>query len=322
MFCCVMAIVITIVVTAMLVMQKKSEDEYRQKKERFEDGEKLEALLCSRRLDDALSFLDTLKTKYPHDPLLCLGEGWVHDMQGDSLRARASFKRGICMYDSLIAEKDDYGLRLNKAFLVLIVDGRKAFDKAMNEVLPFAKTKADSIGINELRKMLYYNKKDLFDKGAKNSSHGRYRCEGNVKLDEPAIEINIYDGKVSTGFYWGTSEEFAETDGKDGHGGVGHFVLPLSDIRNEDNNTVYFELDMRGQRFFRETQYPNVINSNTVPRQALCDDGEMAVKDSIILMRAYIGNDCVIIDNLSNKSLGKRVFQRCDKQHTRIVMSN
>lgn len=301
---------IAVVVTAMLVVQKNSEDEYRRKKERFDDGEKLDALLCSRRLDDALLFLDTLRTKYPHDPLFCFGVGWVHDMQGDSLRARASFKRGIYMYDSLLAIKDDPGLRFNRAFLVLIVEGRKAFNKAMDESISLAKTKEEATYFKEMRKMLYYDKETLFDRGPKNSSHGIFRCDDNVKQDEPVIEINTYDGKVTTGFYWGTSAEFAATDGRDGYRSVGHFVLPLSDIRNEDGNTVYFELDMRGQRFFRRTQYPYVTNSNNVPKQALYDDGEIAIKDSIVLMRAYIGKECVIIDNLSNKSLGKRVFNR------------
>lgn len=282
------------------------DDEMKRKKERFNDGQRLEALLCDRQLNDGLLFLDTLKTKYPNDPLFCFSEGWIHDMQDDSVKARSCFKRGICMYDSLIAVKDDYGLRLNKAFLVLIVDGRKAFDKAMADVLPFAKTRADTIGLNELRKGMAYDKNKFFEPGSNKSYMIIYQYKGESQSDGTFVEISCYKGEVTDVLFWGTAKEFgAKTE----TGETAYFAMPLTSIKNVDSNTIYGELNTRGFRFLNRQVFPNTYWQAS--EQDFLDNKNIAIKDSVTSYHITLGIDSIIVENLKNKSIGTRVFHPC-----------
>lgn len=45
-------------------------------------------MLNDRDFDRAHQFIDSLHIEYPRDPQFYFGEGWVYDMQGDSIKAR------------------------------------------------------------------------------------------------------------------------------------------------------------------------------------------------------------------------------------------
>lgn len=132
------------------------------KRERFQAGMRLNTLLCRRDLESALLFIDTLHTRYPRDPQFYFGEGWIYQMKNDSIKARSCFTKAVAIYDSLIAVKKDFGDQINRAFIILILDGRKAYNQSLDEILRTSKNPHDSLVIEEIWRKLIYKKEDLF----------------------------------------------------------------------------------------------------------------------------------------------------------------
>lgn len=300
-----MTIIIAIAVTVIIFIQKDSEKEYDVRKERFYDGERLQNMLCNRELKEALSFLDTLHTKYPHDPQFYFGEGWIHDMSDDSIKARRCFEKALCLYDSLIAEKEDLGYRINRAFIIDILYGHDVHNKAIDSLLIYAKNSSDSANI-EMFRDVKYDKDKMFQPGANDMLYAKFHSKSDKKHAKSVIEFYFDKGKITTGHFWGTSHEFTSDEG----GITGYFTLPLSHIKYVNDNTVCFELDMRGNRFFRKSPYQRFYSSDEVPMQALFGDREITIKDSVISFVVALGKETITVENQNNKALGKRVFYR------------
>lgn len=132
------------------------------KQERFQAGMRLDSLLCKRDLENALLFIDTLHTRYPRDPQFYFGEGWIYQMKNDSVKARSCFTKAVAIYDSLIAVKKDFGDQINRALIIQILYGKKAYDKSLDEILRTAKNTHDSLVIEEIYRNLIYKKEDMF----------------------------------------------------------------------------------------------------------------------------------------------------------------
>lgn len=307
MFCCAMAIIIALAVTTILRVQKKDEEDHEAKKERFDDGEMLENLLCNRKLKEALLLIDTLHTKYPHDPQSYFCEGWIYDMNNDSVNARRCFKKALSMYDSLISQKDDIGLRFNRAFIVGILYGHDAYNKAVDGMLKFAKNSSDTTSINMYRDLVY-DKNEMFKPGSNETWYAKFCCESGNKDEQTVIEFYYDKGNVTSGRFCGTSHEFLLDEGKSDV--TGYFILSLSNVRYINDTTVYFELDIRGNRFFRKSPYNHYWSSNEAPTPLLLGDGEVPVKDSIVSFVVTLGKKAVNVVNKKNKALRTRVFYR------------
>lgn len=147
-FCSVMGVIIIIVVSVLVMSWHSEKEELKKRKERLYDGERMEALLHKRELSKALRLVDTLHHKYPNDPQFYFVEGWAYYMNGDSVNARQCYQKSLCIYDSLLAEREDMGDRCNRAYLVYLLYGKSAFYKAVDEMASLAKTHSDSMAVN------------------------------------------------------------------------------------------------------------------------------------------------------------------------------
>lgn len=147
-FCSVMGIIIIMVVSVLVMSWRSEEEELKKRKGRLYDGERMEVLLHKRELDKALRLVDTLHRKYPHDPQFYFVEGWAYYMSGDSVNARRCYQKSFCIYDSLLAERENMGDRVNRAYLVYLLYGKSAFYKAVDEMASFAKTRNDSMAVS------------------------------------------------------------------------------------------------------------------------------------------------------------------------------
>ncbi len=88
------------------------------KREYLLDGERLTALIKEDKYQEGLKLLDTMRVKYPHDAQAPFIQGWILDHLGESEQAKASFTRSLEVYDSLCAEKFDFGNEVNRAFVI------------------------------------------------------------------------------------------------------------------------------------------------------------------------------------------------------------
>lgn len=142
--------------------EKKELTEQEKERRRMRDaaGMRLGEMLNARELDHALRYIDTLHRLYPNDPQFSFGEGWIYEMQGDSLRSRRAYTRSLEIYDSLIAVRHDIGDMANRAFLVQILYGMEAYDRALDEILPYCSDERDSMGI-EYSKGIEFKTKEL-----------------------------------------------------------------------------------------------------------------------------------------------------------------
>lgn len=135
-------------------------------RERFLAGQHLNSLLCARDLDNALLYLDTVQRKYPREPQFYFCEGWVHDMQNDSVKARLCFSKAVAIYDSLLAVKENFGDQINRALIIQILYGREAYDKCLDDMLRTAKEAVDTMAIENAYRHFNYNKEELFKPGS------------------------------------------------------------------------------------------------------------------------------------------------------------
>ena len=88
--------------------------------------------------------MDSLNRVFPNDPQFYFTEGWVYDMQGDSLRARAAYTKSISIYDSLIADNPNFDDMINRAVIVQILYGMEAYNQALDEMQSTFTTAKDS----------------------------------------------------------------------------------------------------------------------------------------------------------------------------------
>ena len=124
----------------------------------------MQEILEERNFERALLYVDSLNRAYPNDPQLYFTEGWVYDMLGDSLRARASYTKSISIYDSLIAYKPSFDDMINRAVIVQFLYGMEAYSQAQDEILSTFTTAKDSSNIKMWKEIGVIKKGDLFSK--------------------------------------------------------------------------------------------------------------------------------------------------------------
>lgn len=134
------------------------------KNERNHAGLRLQEILEERDFERALLYVDSLNRVYPNDPQLYFTEGWVYDMQGDGLRARASYTKSISIYDSLITDKPHFDNMINRAVIVQILYGMEAYNRALDEIQSTFRTAKDSLNIKMWKEVGVIKKDDLFIK--------------------------------------------------------------------------------------------------------------------------------------------------------------
>lgn len=70
-------------------------------------------------------------------------------MKGDSVRARSCYTQAVSIYDSLIAVKKDFGDQVNRAILIQLLYGQKAYDNALNKILRTVDNSHDSVMVED-----------------------------------------------------------------------------------------------------------------------------------------------------------------------------
>lgn len=138
-----------------------TEQQIELRKERDRAGLRLGAMLNNRDLEQALRYVDSLHREYPDDPQFYFIEGWVHDMLGDSLRARAAYTKSMDIYDSLIATKSDFSDMINRALIVQVLYGMEAYNQALDEIQSTISSPKDSLTIEQIWREFIFNKEEL-----------------------------------------------------------------------------------------------------------------------------------------------------------------
>ena len=108
-------------------------------------------MLNDRDFDRAHQFIDSLHIEYPRAPQFYFGEGWVYDMQGDSIKARIAYTKSIAIYDSLIAVKPNFDDMFNRAFIIQILYGIDAYNQELDKMQSTLKSSKDSMVIEHIR---------------------------------------------------------------------------------------------------------------------------------------------------------------------------
>ena len=110
---------------------------------------RLDSLLKKRNFPQALLLLDSLQRAYPGVPTYHFSEGWVHDMQCDSVSARTCYERACSIYDSLIDRHHRIGDQVNRLLLTNLLHGPSVCEKEGREILHSA-SPADSAAVAPL----------------------------------------------------------------------------------------------------------------------------------------------------------------------------
>ena len=127
-------------------------------------GIRLKEILEERNFERALLYVDSLNRVFPNDPQFYFTEGWVYDMQGDSLRARSAYTKSISIYDSLIADKPNFDDMINRAVVVQILYGMEAYNQALDEIQSTFTTAKDSSYIKMWKEIGAIKKEEMFIK--------------------------------------------------------------------------------------------------------------------------------------------------------------
>ena len=127
-------------------------------------GIRLKEILEERNFERTLLYVDSLNRVFPNDPQFYFTEGWVYDMQGDSLRARAAYTKSISIYDSLIADKPNFDDMINRAVIVQILYGMEAYNQALDEMQSTFTTAKDAANIKMWKEIGAIKKEELFIK--------------------------------------------------------------------------------------------------------------------------------------------------------------
>lgn len=294
-------------------------------KERFQAGKRLEAMLCERDFERALQYLDSLHTAYPDEPQFYFGEGWMYDMQEDSLRARAAFTKALDIYDSLLAVRTDLGDQIHRAILVQILYGQEAYTQTLDGMLRTAKNFDDSLNIEVLREYVY-DKNRFFQPGSNNTYPACYKyCpqdggDKDVAEQHDFMELFFEGGKPVTGTFWGTTNEFVATatEGRQ----PGYFVLPLN-VLEQRQDTVFCSLKISGHdRFFQKPINPRADASMAALQRAVLKkendyypNTELALTDSVAILRVIVKGDTLYVSNTKWKEHQNRKFIRVDNNN-------
>lgn len=115
----------------------------------------LTPMLNNRDFEHVLPSIDSLIAEYPDDPQLYFVEGWVYDMQGDSILARTAYTKSCSIYDSLIAANPNISDMVNRAYIVQILYGMDAYNRALDDMLSFVGSSRDSLWINDMRETVF-----------------------------------------------------------------------------------------------------------------------------------------------------------------------
>ena len=134
------------------------------KEQRSADGLRLMSMLSEQDFENALSLLDTLHARYPDDPQFHFAEGWIYDMEDDSIKSRRCFEKALMLYDSLVIQDDGVDGKINRAFIIQILYGEDAYNEEITKIAQSARTPEDSANIENWRGVLYdKDKKDIFN---------------------------------------------------------------------------------------------------------------------------------------------------------------
>ena len=122
-------------------------------------------MLNDRDFEQALQRIDSIHRKIPHDPQSYFCEGWVYDMQGDSLMARLAYTRSMEIYDSLIIVSknidDILGHMINRAWIIQFLYDMDAYNKAIDEIVSATPDSVFLLQIEQMCKGLVFKKKDI-----------------------------------------------------------------------------------------------------------------------------------------------------------------
>ena len=121
----------------------------------------LMAMLNNKDFERALLCIDSLHKEYPNDPQLYFYEGWVCDMQNDSLQARGAFTKSMVIYDSLIAANPNFNDMINRAVIVQRLYGMEAYNHALDEIQSTISDPKDSLVIEQMWRNLVCNFKEI-----------------------------------------------------------------------------------------------------------------------------------------------------------------
>lgn len=141
--------------------QNQKESQHIAKHERDSIGLCLGSMLEERNFERALPYIDSLHTVYPDDPQFYFVEGWIHDMQGDSLCARAAYTKSLEIYDSLTEDAPNFSDMINRAVIVQILYGKDAYGKALDEMRSIFTSPQDTLEIEQLWRSYVFKKEDM-----------------------------------------------------------------------------------------------------------------------------------------------------------------
>lgn len=100
----------------------------------------------------------------PDDPQFHFAEGWIYDMEDDSIKSRRCFEKALMLYDSLVIQDDGVDGKINRAFIIQILYGEDAYNEEITKIAQSARTPEDSANIENWRGVLYdKDKKDIFN---------------------------------------------------------------------------------------------------------------------------------------------------------------
>ena len=120
-------------------------------------------MLNDRDFEQALQRIDSIHRKIPHDPQSYFCEGWVYDMQGDSLMARLAYTRSMEIYDSLIIVSknidDILGHMINRAWIIQFLYDMDAYNKAIDEIVSATPDSVFLLQIEQMCKGLLFKKR-------------------------------------------------------------------------------------------------------------------------------------------------------------------
>ncbi len=123
--------------------------EHRDEKRDIASLLRLGHMLNARDFERALPYLDSLHRVYPNDPQFSYIEGWIYDMQGDSLLARTAYTKSLAIYDSIIAAEPNFNDMINRAFIIQDLYGMEAYTRALDEIQSKCSPK-DSLEIEQM----------------------------------------------------------------------------------------------------------------------------------------------------------------------------
>lgn len=156
-----------------------TEEELQREKERSQAGLRLGKMLNDRDFEQAYPYLDSLHKEYPNDPQFYFCEGWAYEMQGDSLRSRAAYTRSMEIYDSLIVANGDITDMENRAYIVQILYGMDAFNRALDEIESAFSNSEPPVKYPQIYREDVFNTKELRFSEAMVDSLGEEYLNGN-----------------------------------------------------------------------------------------------------------------------------------------------